>query len=107
MAGLLLHAVNFRNVSIGELTKARFDIEKVMLRHVIYRANESDIKRLRAHVQKPKRKSKNSTLPSEENVTFHRLLAGASKTYVFFIVIEEFHRPLMSSSAKALRTRIF
>jgi len=44
MAGLLLNAVSFRNVSIGELTKARFDIENVMLRHVIDRANDSGIK---------------------------------------------------------------
>jgi DNA-binding FadR family transcriptional regulator len=55
MAGLLLHAVSFRNISIGELTKARFDIENVMLRHVIDRANDSGTKTRRRFSEVEKR----------------------------------------------------
>jgi GntR family transcriptional repressor for pyruvate dehydrogenase complex len=88
MTSIFLDAFNFKHVSIEELTEARCDIEKTMLRHVIDRADESDIKRLRENVQKAKRKLEKKILPFEENITFHKLLAGASKNYIFIIVME-------------------
>ena len=85
---LFIDIFHFKKISPNELTEARFDIEKVMLRHVIERADDSDLEGLKENVQKAKEKIKTNNSPFTDNIAFHKLLAGASKNYVYVIVIE-------------------
>ena len=88
LASLFIDIFHFKKVSPNELTEARFDIEKVMLRHVIERADDSDLEALKKNVMQAKEKIKTNTSPFVENIAFHKLLAEASKNYIYVIVIE-------------------
>ena len=59
-----------------------------MLRHVIERADDSDLEALKKNVMQAKEKIKTNNSPFVDNIAFHKLLAGASKNYVYVIVIE-------------------
>lgn len=88
LATLFIDMFHFKKVSPNELTEARFDIEKVMLRHVIERADDSDLEALKENVMMAKEKVKTNTSPYVENIAFHKLLARASKNYIYVVVIE-------------------
>lgn len=85
---LFLDIFYFKKVSLEELTEARFDIEKVMLGRVIERADDSDLKALKDNIAEAKARIKSNVTPFEENTSFHKLLARASKNYIYVIVIE-------------------
>jgi GntR family transcriptional repressor for pyruvate dehydrogenase complex len=88
LSTLFIDIFYFKKVPLNDLTEARSDIEKVMLRHVIERADASDLKALKQNVRMAKEKIEKETPPFEENIAFHKLLARASKNYIFAIVIE-------------------
>ena len=88
LANLFIDIFHFKKVSPDELTEARFDIEKVMLSHVIERADDSGLEALKENVRMSKEKIRAHASPFSENITFHRLLARASKNYLYVIVIE-------------------
>jgi GntR family transcriptional repressor for pyruvate dehydrogenase complex len=88
LSTLFIDIFYFKKVPINDLTEARSDIEKVILRHVIERADDSDLKALKQNVRMAKEKIENETLPFEENIAFHKILARASKNYIFAIVVE-------------------
>jgi GntR family transcriptional repressor for pyruvate dehydrogenase complex len=88
LATFFIDIFHFKKVTPNELTEARFDIEKVMLKHVIERADDSDLEALRENVRTAKEKVKTSTSPFAENIEFHKILARASKNYIYIIVIE-------------------
>lgn len=88
LATLFIDIFHFKKVSPDELTEARFDIEKVMLSHVIERADDADLQALLKNVLKAKEKIEAHTAPFSENIAFHKLLARASKNYIYVIVIE-------------------
>lgn len=83
-----LDAIQMKSITLGELTVARLEIEKVVLSHAINNADDSDIKRLQENVLKAKRKIESKTQAFSENVEFHRLLAKASKNHLFVIVVQ-------------------
>jgi len=83
-----LDAIQMQSITLGELTVARFEIEKVVLNYAINNADNSDIKRLQENVLKAKRKIESKTQAFSENVEFHRLLARASKNHLFVIVVQ-------------------
>jgi len=88
LSTLFIDISYFKKVSPDELAEARFDIEKAMLRHVIERADDSDLEALKENVVEARNKIKKNTPPFEENTSFHKLLAKASKNYIYVIVIE-------------------
>jgi len=88
LATFFIDIFHFKKISPEEVTEARFDIEKVMLHHVIERADDSDIEQLKENVMRAKEKIKANTSPFAENIAFHKLLARASKNYIYIIVIE-------------------
>lgn len=83
-----LDAIQMKTITIDELTVARLEIERVVLNHTISKADNSDIKRLQENVLRAKRKIESNVQAFSENVEFHRLLAKASKNYLFVIVME-------------------
>lgn len=88
ISSLFLDGFKFRKISIEELILARSDIEKAMLAHVIKNADDSDIERLKDNIRRAKAKLKRNVSAFEENIAFHKLLARASKNYVYVIVVE-------------------
>ncbi len=85
---LFLDAFRIRKVSMDELTRARSEIEKVVLSHVIEKADQSDLNALRDNVLEAEQKIQGGSLASEENIRFHKLMAQASKNHVFVIAVE-------------------
>jgi GntR family transcriptional repressor for pyruvate dehydrogenase complex len=88
VASLLLDAFQMEKISIAKITAARVGIEKAVLDSVIDNAEESDLNSLRDNIDKAWDRVENGLACIEENIEFHRLLAGASKNPVFVIVIE-------------------
>ena len=88
MAGMFLDTFKFNRIPIGDLTVARAEIEKIILRFAIDNADETDIQNLRDNICKAQKQQKKNLPAFEENINFHRLLAKASKNHVFAMVTE-------------------
>jgi len=88
MAGMFLDTYKFNRIPIKDLTVARVEIGKQILRLAIDNATETNIRNLLKNVRKAKNKQKNNLPAFEENINFHRLLAKASKNHVFVMVME-------------------
>jgi len=83
-----LDVFQMKGITLGELTVARLEIEKIVLNLAINNADDSDIKRLQENMRKARRKVESKTQAFSENVEFHRLLAKASKNHLFVIVVQ-------------------
>ncbi|MCX8022767.1 MAG: GntR family transcriptional regulator [Syntrophorhabdaceae bacterium] len=88
LSNMFLDIFYFKRLSLDELTEARFGIEKAMFKHVIERVEETDVEALKKNVEEAKIKLEKNDTPFEENIEFHRILARASKNFVYMIVIE-------------------
>ena len=77
-----------------------------MLRHVIERADDSDLKALEKKVIEAKEKLGNNTPPFEENTSFNKLLARASKSYRCVIVIEALVAVVSDFHSRAEKVRL-
>ena len=88
MAGMFLDTYKFNRIPIKDLTVARVETGKQVLRLAIDNATKTNIRELMENISKAKNKQ-NKNLPAfEENINFHRLLAKASKNHVFVLVME-------------------
>lgn len=85
---LFLDAFQLEKISIEELTVARFEIEKIVLKYAIENADAADIKRLQENIQDARKKIEANINVIDENIQFHNLLAKASKNHLFVIVVE-------------------
>ena len=84
----ILNAIQLQDVSLADLTAARLEIEKGVLRHVVRNADESDIEMLQKNIIRAKEKVSRGVIAFFDNVEFHKLLAKASKNPLFAIVVE-------------------
>jgi GntR family transcriptional repressor for pyruvate dehydrogenase complex len=104
---LFLDSFRMKKISMEELTEVRAEIEQIVLGYVIDRADESDIKRLQKNVREARKKIARDVPATQENFQFHRLLAEASKNYLFVIVMESImavHSEILSRSGSDLET---
>jgi len=85
---LFLDAFQLEKITIEELTVARFEIEKIVLKYAIENADEADIKNLQENVRDAQKKIEANINVIDENIQFHHLLAKASKNHLFVIVVE-------------------
>jgi len=85
---LFLDAFQLEKITIEELTVARFEIEKIVLKYAIENADEADIKNLQENVRDAQKKIEANINVIDENIQFHNLLAKASKNHLFVIVVE-------------------
>jgi DNA-binding FadR family transcriptional regulator len=85
---LFLDAFQLEKITIEELTVARFEIEKIVLKYAIENAEEADIKSLQENVRNAHKKIEANINVIDENIQFHHLLAKASKNHLFVIVVE-------------------
>jgi GntR family transcriptional repressor for pyruvate dehydrogenase complex len=88
ISALFLDAFQLEKITIEELTVARIEIEKVVLKYAIENADQDDIKGLQENVREAREKIKNNIPVIDENIRFHTLLAKASKNHLFVIVVE-------------------
>ena len=85
---LFLDAFLLEKISIEELTVARVEIEKTVLKYAIRNADKLDIRSLQENIRKSREKIKNNEAVIDENIQFHKLLARASKNHLFIMVVE-------------------
>jgi len=88
ISGLFIDALKMRRSSVEEFNVARTELENIVFRHALANADRSDIEALAENVRKTKDKLAKKEAAWDENVEFHRLLAKASKNYLFVIVME-------------------
>jgi DNA-binding FadR family transcriptional regulator len=104
---LYLDAFRMEKITVEEFTSARSVIEKAILNEVIDKADESDIKGIRANLAEAEELIANKKMATDENFDFHALLAKASKNKVFIILersINAIHRNLRSRSTADYKT---
>jgi GntR family transcriptional regulator, transcriptional repressor for pyruvate dehydrogenase complex len=85
---LFLDAFLMEKITIEELTVARVEIEKTVLKYAIQNADKADIGNLQENVRKTRNKIAANEVVIDENIQFHKLLARASKNPLFVIVVE-------------------
>jgi len=85
---LFLDAFQMEKTSLDDLTIARVEIERVVLRYAVLNADEDDIVALRKNVSIARKKIGTQLAVIDENITFHQLLAKASKNNLFVIVVQ-------------------
>lgn len=85
---MFVDAFKFNRISITDMTQARIEIEKSVLKLVFENIDHQDISALKANIQQAKAKLSQGVLAFEENVEFHRLLTKASRNHVFMVVME-------------------
>jgi GntR family transcriptional repressor for pyruvate dehydrogenase complex len=88
ISNLFLDGFKFKRISLEELTAVRFDIERAMLHHVFKNVDNIDIENLKENILKARKKLDKNVIAFEENINFHKLLAKASKNYVYTILVE-------------------
>jgi GntR family transcriptional regulator, transcriptional repressor for pyruvate dehydrogenase complex len=88
IADLFLDAFKVKKMTTGELTRARLEVEKMVLNNVFGAIREEDIESMRRSVQEAKSKLKQGLTPFGDDLLFHKLLAHATHNYVFVIVVE-------------------
>ncbi|MBW2000721.1 MAG: FadR family transcriptional regulator, partial [Deltaproteobacteria bacterium] len=84
---LFLDAFQLERISIGELTVARIEIEKVVLDHVVDNITEAQVGELRKNIARAREKIERNEVSVMENIQFHNVLAEASGNHVFIIVV--------------------
>jgi GntR family transcriptional repressor for pyruvate dehydrogenase complex len=85
---LFLDACHMEKIPLEELTQARVEIERVVLRHAVLNADEADLKALRDNLREARGKSDANKVIVAENIQFHMLMAEASKNKLFVIVVQ-------------------
>lgn len=85
---MFLDAIKFNRLSLDDFVDARRAVEMAMFDFVFKNCDGKDIEKLQDNIEKAKMKLKNGLVAYEENIDFHRLLARASKNYIFNLVEE-------------------
>ena len=84
----LFDAIQMRKISPDDLDTCRLEVEKAMMRYVISYADEADIERLQANIDEAKQVAATGNPPFKQNLQFHRILAGASKNHMFYLIVD-------------------
>lgn len=84
----LLDAIQMKTVTIDELIEARREIERLIMNRVIINADQSEIENIKKNILEARKTIEAGVQAFSENVSFHSLLAKASKNQIFSIVID-------------------
>jgi GntR family transcriptional regulator, transcriptional repressor for pyruvate dehydrogenase complex len=96
----LLDAVQLSHITTDELTVARIEIESVILKHAVARADESDLEALRENIETANRKVAAGESAADANIEFHKILAKAAKNHVLSLLLEALILMLRSSMGR-------
>jgi GntR family transcriptional repressor for pyruvate dehydrogenase complex len=79
-------------IKFDHLSESRLAIEKMILEFVVRRADEEDLRLLKENVEQSEKVLQKGIRATETNVTFHVLLARASKNPLFEMIQESIAR---------------
>jgi GntR family transcriptional regulator, transcriptional repressor for pyruvate dehydrogenase complex len=88
MASLFLDASRFNRVSLDDYTAALVAIDTSLIDFIFRNADDADLGDLRDNIARARVKLESGVPAFEENIDFHRLLAKATKNYIFSIIME-------------------
>jgi GntR family transcriptional regulator, transcriptional repressor for pyruvate dehydrogenase complex len=88
ISGSFLDAFQMEQAETGQLIKARIEIESMVLKNVFGAIDEQDLERLRENVEQSRNLVAAGEETFEEHTSFHKLLAKATKNFVFVIIME-------------------
>ena len=88
ISSLFLDAFQMKRMTTDELTRARLEVEKMVMKNVFGAITKREIALLRESVAEAKRKLDEGLTPFEEDLHFHKLLARATRNHVFVIMVE-------------------
>ncbi len=102
---LFTGAFRMHRITIEELTRARLEIERMILKFVFENADKEDLAALNENVKSAETRIAEGRMGTEYNADFHTLLARATKNEVFVIVMESImavHLDLLSRTGADL-----
>lgn len=97
----IMDAIQMKKISLHDLVTARLGVEKMVLKQAIIHCDNDDIEALKKNVSEAKKKIASKKVAFSNNVQFHKILARASKNYLFVVMME----PIMAMTADLLSRR--
>ena len=88
ISDLFLDAFQLKRMTTDNLTRARLDIEKMVLKNVFEQNDKEAIAVIRGALEETRRKLDLGIRVFEDNMEFHKLLAKATGNYVYVILME-------------------
>ncbi len=83
-----LDAFQMKKMTTDELTKARLEVEKMVLKNAFALIDKNDINCLREGIAEAKRKLEQGITPFGDDLDFHKQLARATHNCIFVIMVE-------------------
>jgi DNA-binding FadR family transcriptional regulator len=83
-----LDAFQMKNMTTDELTKARLEVEKMVLKNAFSMIGQDDIVLIRESIKEAKRKIAQGLTPFGDDLNFHKQLARATHNRIFVILVE-------------------
>lgn len=100
-SNLFLDAFLMKKISVQDLTIARLEIEKIILKYAMQNMTSEDIRLLEESVRISKESIGRKVQPFNENINFHRILAKISRNSVLTLCME-----LMMTVVSDFRSRV-
>ena len=88
LASLFLDAFKLRKTSLDEFRVARMELERLVFVYAMRNMDRSDIDSLQENLSRANEKLRHGVVAFDENMEFHKIIARASKNYLFVIVTE-------------------
>jgi GntR family transcriptional regulator, transcriptional repressor for pyruvate dehydrogenase complex len=83
-----LDAFQMKNMTTDELTKARLEVEKMVLKNALTTIGQDDIAKIREGINEANRKIAQGLTPFGDDLNFHKQLARATGNRIFVILVE-------------------
>ncbi|MBW1667866.1 MAG: FadR family transcriptional regulator [Deltaproteobacteria bacterium] len=83
-----LNAMKLKKVTIEEALEARLEVEKIVLKKVIEKADPSDLEETKEILKLSKSKIRSKTYTGLENIKFHKALAKGSKNPILIMMVD-------------------
>jgi len=84
----IFDAIYMKKITVEELTVARLEIEKAMLKHAVEEITPEDLQGLQKTINQAKEHAEIGIHPFKDNIEFHKSLAKASKNKMFVILVD-------------------
>jgi DNA-binding FadR family transcriptional regulator len=88
ISNLFVDAMTYDKIPLAHLTVARLEIEKAVVVHAAKNAEEKDYQALEENIAMARKKILKKQPATEENITFHKLLAESSGNIFFIFMVD-------------------
>jgi len=83
-----INAMKLKKVTIEEVLEVRLEVERIVLKNVIEKADSTDIDEIKEILKLGKSKIRSKTYTGLENIKFHKALAKASKNQILIMMVD-------------------